>query len=288
MSRILLIGASGMLGSSLAPYLQSEGHTVIRQSRSDGYDIKLNLLNHQAWVDCLNELNPETVVNLAAATNVDQCECNPQWAFDANVGPLIALRRATASTDCRPHIVHISTDQLYDGIGPHSEAKVHPSNVYALSKLAAELAIMDYSATIFRTNFFGLSHAQERPSFSDWIINSIKSKKYFTLFHDVFFSALHMDTLCGFIDLAIKRKSSGIFNVGSSDGLSKAEFGLQLSSRLGLDTSRIRIGSVKELDLKARRPLDMRMATAHFQQEFAVSTPSLSFEINKAANEYQS
>jgi dTDP-4-dehydrorhamnose reductase len=287
MSRVLLLGASGMLGSSLSLYLKSAGHIVIRQSRADGYDIKLNPLNHQAWGECLNQLQPDTVVNLTAATNVDQCEQNPQWAFDANIGPLLALKRASSSADRCPHIVHISTDQLYDGKGPHMEGNVHPCNVYALSKFAAELAIIGYPATVFRTNFFGLSRAQGRPSFSDWIIKSIKTKQQITLFNDVFFSAIHMDTLCEFINMAIVRKSLGTYNVSSSDGMSKAEFALQLAARLGLDTSSLRIGSVKELSLKARRPLDMRMVTTHFQREYAVSTPSISTEINKAADEYR-
>ena len=287
MRRILLLGASGMLGCSLAPYLRSAGHTVIRQSRSDGYDIKFNPLNHQAWAACLKQLQPDTIVNLVAATNVDQCEQNPQLAFDANTGPLLALKHASYSVDRRPHIVHVSTDQLYDGIGPHTEDNVRPCNIYGLSKLAAELAIIGYPATVFRTNFFGLSHAKGRSSFSDWIIESIRARQRILIFYDVLFSAIHMETLCDFINMAIVRKPLGTFNVGSSDGMSKAEFALQLATRLGLDTSSIQQGSVKQVDLKASRPLDMRMNTKFFQQEFSVSTPSMTAEICKAADEYR-
>ena len=276
-----------MLGSSLAPYLQSAGHIVFRQSRSDGYDIKMNPLNDQAWAEYLNELQPGTIVNLAAATNVDQCEQNPQWAFDANVGPLLALKRASSFADRCPHIVQISTDQLYDGTALHSEANVRPSNVYALSKFAAELAIIGYPATILRTNFFGLSRAKARPSFSDWIIESIKTKKQITLFEDVFFSAIHLNTLCEYINMVIAKKTPGTFNVGSSDGMSKAAFALELAAQLDLDTNSLTIGSVKDLDLKARRPLDMRMDTTCFQETFGVSTPSITAEINKAADEYR-
>jgi dTDP-4-dehydrorhamnose reductase len=287
MSRILLLGASGMLGSSLAPKLQAVGHTVFRQSRADGYDIKLDLVSHQSWIDCLVRLQPETIVNLAAATNVDQCELNPHWAFEANIEPLLALERAACSINIKPHIVHISTDQVYDKAGPHSEAHVSPCNVYALSKLGAELAIKGYPATVLRTNFFGKSRAHGKPSFSDWIIESVKAKKKITLFKDVFFSAIHMDTLCEYINIAIERKLLGTFNVGTSDGTSKAKFGLELASRLGLDTSSVRLGSLEELNLKARRPLDMRMITTNFQEKFAVSIPILSTEINKAADEYR-
>lgn len=275
-----------MLGSSLAPFLQSLGHTVIRQSRSDGYDIKLDPLDHLAWESCLKQLHPDSIVNLAAATNVDQCEENPRWAFDANIGPLLALQRATFSANIYPHIVHISTDQVYDGTGPHAEDNVMPSNVYALSKFAAELVVTGCPTTIFRTNFFGLSRAQGRSSFSDWIVESIKTNRQIILFDDVLFSAVHIDTLCDFINMAIVTERLGTFNVGSSDGISKAQFALQLASRLGLDTSSISVGSVKQLDLKAYRPLDMRMNTASFQQKFAVSPPTITAEISKAANEY--
>lgn len=286
MSRILLLGASGMLGSSLGPYLRSKGHIVIRQSRADGYDVKLDLLSYQAWVHCLKEVQPDTIVNLAAATNVDQCELNPQWAYEANTGPLLTLRRASCCVDKNPHIIHISTDQIYDGPGPHTEEHIRPCNVYALSKLEAELAIRDYPATILRTNFFGLSQARGRPSFSDWIIKMISSKKSITLFEDVLFSAIHICSLLEYINIAIERRLFGTFNVGSSDGMSKAQFGLQLASQLGLDTSCVRFGSVEDLELKARRPLDMRMVTTRFQHEFAVRPPSISTEITKAVNEY--
>jgi len=287
MSRILLLGASGMLGSSLGPFLQSAGHIVFRQSRSDGYDIKLDLLNDQDWINSLNQLQPDTVINLVAATNVDQCEQNPQWAFDANVGPLLALKRASSFINRCPHIVQISTDQLYDGTGLHSESNVHPCNVYALSKFAAELAIAGYPATILRTNFFGLSRAEKRKSFSDWIIERMKAKKQITLFEDVFFSAIHLNTLCEYINIILARKTQGTFNVGSSDGISKAAFALELAGQLDLDTSSITIGSVKDLALQACRPLDMRMNTTFFQETFAVSTPSITTEITKAADEYR-
>jgi len=183
--------------------------------------------------------------------------------------------------------VHISTEQRYDGKGPHLEHKAHPCNVYGLSKLAAEMAIQASPATIFRTNFFGFSRARKKTSFSDWIIDSIKTKQEITLFNDVFFSPIHMDTLCEFINMAIVRKPLGTFNVGSSDGMSKAEFGLRLAAQLRLDTSSISIGSVKQLTLKARRPQDMRMDTTFFQGKFEVSTPSIATEIFKAANEYR-
>ena len=53
--------------------------------------------------ESFNELQPEVIVNLAAATNVDQCERYPQQAFEANVAPLTSLMRAYPLASIRPH-----------------------------------------------------------------------------------------------------------------------------------------------------------------------------------------
>ena len=286
MAQVLLLGATGLLGSSLASSLKSYNHKVIRQSRANGADLKFNLSDNLAWKDCLAKLNPDVIVNLAAATDVDKCEKNPQWAFDANVSSMLAFRRASIDTKITPHMIYLSTDQLYDGLGPHTETDVRPCNVYGLTKLSGELALSNYPSTIFRTNFFGFSRNPNRHSLSDWIVKSVNSGKSITLFKDVLFSPLHISTLCEYLNLAVERKSIGTYNVGAADGCSKAEFGLQLASKLALDTSKVNIGSVIDLSLQARRPNDMRMNSTLFEKEFDVRIPDIITEIDKASHEY--
>ena len=91
MTSILLLGATGLLGSTLASSLKSYNHKVICQSRTFGSDVNFDLLNDTSWHDCLVALKPDVIINLAAATDVDKCETNPQWAFDANVAPVLAF-----------------------------------------------------------------------------------------------------------------------------------------------------------------------------------------------------
>ena len=282
----MLLGASGMLGSSLVPSLQASGHTVFRQSRFDGLDIKLDLTSCQEWIECLAYINPEVIINLAAATNVDQCESNPQWAFQGNLAPLLAFCRASHVSNSKPHFVQVSTDQVYDGPGLHFEDKVSPVNVYSITKLSAELSIENYPSTIIRTNFFGKSHALKKPSFSDWIIDSLVSQRHVTLFDDVFFSPVHMSSLCEVVKKVISEKHLGVFNVGCSSGISKAQFGMDLAARLGLSTSNINIGSVADFKLIARRPLDMRMSISKFEDKFNMSLPTFKVELDKVVSEY--
>jgi len=286
MSRILMIGASGMLGSSLAPYLKLAGHTVFRQSRSHGFDIRLNILSCSDWQDQLVGLEPDVVVNLAAATNVDRCETDPHWACQANVEPLLAFVSAAHLCGVKPHIVHISTDQVYDGPGLHFEDKVDPANFYGLTKLCAELSVKNYPSTILRTNFFGMSNSSSRVSFSDWIVQSLKAQKQINLFKDVLFSPVHISSLCNVIKMAIDLRPHGIYNVGSTEGVSKAQFGLQLANFLGLSTEGINLRPISEISPKGRRPLDMRMSTIKLDKCFGISSPRMDTEIQKAALEY--
>ena len=50
-------------------------------------------------------------------------------------------------------LIHISTDQLYSGEGPHIENKINPLNVYALTKRLGEIEASKVPSSILRTNF---------------------------------------------------------------------------------------------------------------------------------------
>lgn len=287
MSRVLVVGARGLLGSSLCPQLEALGHTVLRQSRGKGFSLQFDPTDSQAWESVLNSERPEAVINLAAATDVDRCETNPQWAYEANVGPVMALVRAASKCDQRPHLVHISSDQVYDGSGPHREDATRPCNVYALSKLTAELVARELPATVLRTNFFGASQSPGRQSFSDWIVDSLRANKPITVFSDVFFSALHLDCLCNVIAHAIVVRPCGTINVGTAEGISKADFAIALAERLALPTSAMRKGSIADARLQARRPRDMRMDKLYFELSFGIPAPSMSEQIDQTARDYR-
>ena len=94
--------------------------------------------------------------NLIAETNVDLCETDPQLAWQANtsiVKNLVeCIKFIYQQTGHNAH-QYISTDQLYNGIGPHIEESGDPINVYGLSKYAGELIAQQSRATILRTIF---------------------------------------------------------------------------------------------------------------------------------------
>ena len=78
----------------------------------------------------------------------------------------------------------------------------------------------------------------------------------------------------------------GCFNVGSSDSISKADFGKYFLEKLKFNTSLINICSVKEVNLNATRPNDMSMDIQKLIKTFNWNPPTIYQTINKCIEEY--
>ena len=80
--RFFIVGANGHLGSRLCPFLESKGHIVFKLSR-----------NEKEIKHLFSKINPQVIINLAANTNVDECEQNIRSAFHSNIEPLNMLSK---------------------------------------------------------------------------------------------------------------------------------------------------------------------------------------------------
>ena len=87
MASICILGGTGMLGASLVPSLRDAGHEVVCFSRKskDVEAMAVDYSNNDSLERALDACKPTFVINLAALTNVDECERNPHIAYSANV-----------------------------------------------------------------------------------------------------------------------------------------------------------------------------------------------------------
>jgi dTDP-4-dehydrorhamnose reductase len=285
MTRILVTGATGLLGHSLLPRLVADGYDVVGQGRMTG-DVSCDLTDAVQCHSVLDSVHPDVIVNLAALTSVDECERSPQNAYLANVRIVENLSEWLYTRGSNAHLVQLSTDQVYDAAGANREENVAITNHYAWSKYAGELAARCVPSTILRTTFFGRSRHPTRKSFSDWIVDSLTSGRPITVVEDVTFSPLSMVRLAEMLTKVVRRRINGTYNLGSVSGMSKADFAFQVAAHLDLSTDNMTLGRSKDLALAAPRPTGMCMDPTRFERAFDVRLPSLDSEIASACAEY--
>jgi dTDP-4-dehydrorhamnose reductase len=288
MANVLVTGATGLLGSRLVPLLHTRGHQVTRLGHTHFSQLNADLTNYEQTTWALDQARPEIIVNLAALTNVDRCETYPQEAYLLNVKTVENLSAWILSTSRPCHLIQISSDQVYDGAGPHAEGELTIRNHYAMSKLAGEFAAGTVNSTILRTNFVGRSLREGRASFTDWLYDALDSKTPINVFDDVMFSPLAIETLCDCIERSIVERPLGVFNLGSRDGMSKADFAFEFAGAVGLSTNALlRINASAVTTLAACRPTDMRMQCEKFEMRMGLKLPRLIDEVQMLARDYR-
>jgi dTDP-4-dehydrorhamnose reductase len=286
MNKILILGSSGFLGNSLIEFFKDTHYEVFGQSRYPGMDAQCDPANIDEITNLISGLNPDVIINLIANTNVDLCQKNKNIAFESNVLPAINLIKVLRYLKKKVRIIHISTDHVYDGEGFKKENEVNPLNVYALTKLEAERIILDYGGLIIRTNFIGKNFNNKKKSLTDWIYYSLIKGEEITVFENIKINPLNVKTLCSYLSLTIEKKKDGIFNLGSSDGITKASLAFLFANELRLKSELLRNGKFIPRSNQSIRPYDMRMDTSKFQSHFEVNLPSIKEQVIMCASEY--
>ena len=234
MKKILIFGGSGLLGVNFS-YLLKKSYNVISVFNNniieiDGVNcIKYNIILDNSVEKLVHEFDPEIIINCAGLANVEKCEIDKINANKLN--SLFPEKLALISKKYNIKLVHISTDHLYDGKKSYrtENHNTSPQNNYAISKLLGDLKVLESNsnALVIRTNFFGsLNH--NIPSFSEFIINSLVSRKKLYLFDDMFFTPIHIKTLLECIIKLLDNDKNGIYNITSSQRISKYDFGINI------------------------------------------------------------
>ncbi|ENN9980414.1 SDR family oxidoreductase [Vibrio vulnificus] len=285
MNSLLIVGSSGLLGSTLVKLLEKfyDIKTITRTSENSDYC--LDMSDTSLALTKLREIEPNYIINLAALTDVDKCETDIDSAYRINtrIAENIALYNRENKA-C--FTIHISTDHYYDE-NESSEDMVNIYNAYAMTKYCAEKALNLENSTILRTNFFGKSWSTRSLGLCDSVYNAVKNGGNLKLFNDVYFSPLSINTLCDVIKLCLEKRNPGIFNVGSKQGMSKQDFLTAFLQECGFEGFSFDSVSVDSMNFKVRRPKDMRMNVSHFEQTFNYKLPLLLEEIKSVANEFR-
>ena len=140
MTKILITGANGQLGSELCKLLDERGIAY------DAFDSKqMDITNKKLVDEKINALKPAVIYHCAAYTAVDNAE---DVAKDLNwqVNEVGTRNVAEAAKRIGAKVVYISTDYVFDGTNEGEyevDAPTNPKNEYGKAKLAGEKAIKE-------------------------------------------------------------------------------------------------------------------------------------------------
>lgn len=257
--RILITGASGLLGLNLALEFARE-HQVFGLVHNNRVYTRAftvqggDLLDPGTAERLVAEIQPDWVINCAALAIVDACETNPVRAKKLNTELPAKLAAYVARGGAR--LLHVSTDAVFDGArGDYREDDApNPLSVYAQTKLDGERAAAEANpdTLIARVNFYGWSLSGTR-SLGEFFFNNLMAGKQVMGFTDVYFCPILVNDLAGLFLEMISRELTGLYHVVSSECTSKYDFGLALARQFDLDETLIMPTSVADSGLKAAR-----------------------------------
>jgi len=216
----------------------------------------LKLQNSQVNVPQYS-LCPDFIIHTAAFTNVDLSEKLREDAWKINVKGVEYIAEAARAIDA--HIIHISTDYIFDGKkGPYDENAIpDPVGYYGRTKLASEntLRISGTFFTILRTNvLYGIA-LNSRPDFVRWVINSLSKNENIRIVKDQINNPTFIDDLVQGVNKIIEFRKTGIYNIGGKEFLSRFDFTIRIAEFFNLNKNLITPITTDELKQPARRPL---------------------------------
>jgi len=260
MPRLLITGASGLLGANLVLTAQKEHEVIAVYHRHpialEGVQsVSADLCQPGRAKEVFDRIQPDWVIHCAADTSIDELEGDPERAFRMNRDMAGNVAKAAKETGAK--LVHISTDAVFDGReGPYREGDpTEPVNVYGRSKLAGEQAVQAVypEALIIRTNIFGWN-AQPKSSLAEWFINNLMEGIPCKGFVDVYFNPLLVNQLWVILNSLMRLDLGGVFHLGSDQCISKYEFGVRLAESFDLNKELISAVEIETGSLRAPRP----------------------------------
>jgi dTDP-4-dehydrorhamnose reductase len=251
LTRWLVAGAGGMLGTDLVAALTSHGEPVTGMDRAS-----LDVTDAAAVTDAIGRGRPDVVVNCAAWTAVDDAEASEEQALAVNAGGAANLAASCAALGAR--LVQVSTDYVFAGDAgrPFAEDDAPaPRTAYGRTKLAGERAVLDRlpgAGYIVRTAWLYGAHG---PSFVATMIKLEGQRPTVDVVEDQHGQPTWtVDVASQIIALVHSTAAPGIYHATSSGqttwfGLAREIFGL-----LGADPARVRPIPSSALPRPAPRP----------------------------------
>jgi dTDP-4-dehydrorhamnose reductase len=299
-TRVLVVGGTGYLGqhllqalSQISPYhVAFTHHSSPPQPLLDAIPHSLSafsvdLITGQGFDEIPIKFGqPHGVVNCAAISVPRDCEKDPDAAMSVNV-PFALVNWLSSFKECDPLLIHLSTDQVYQGMKSFykEEDETVPVNVYGKSKVAAEQFISEKCSNfaILRSSIIiGPQTIAPIPKSLpiQWIDGVLSNGEPVEFFHDEFRCPVYVKDVVAIILTLINKWISEqkhmqlLLNVCGPDRLSRAQMAETVADIRGHSASLIKSVSASSVDRGVKSPPDISMDISKLVETLGFSPTS--------------
>lgn len=298
-NRILVTGASGLLGAAICSSLRQSGHDVLATMRSNRLTESPTLSNWVFDFESLSaveisryfEMNKvSTIIHLAAMSNADECEANQERCQLFNVDLTRKLAQVADSAGVK--FVFASTNAVYDGNhAPYGEASVrNPLHAYGRSKRDAEDLVAKHCRDYLIFRFilsFGWAPPGARVNPLTQIMNAYKKGvRHLKMVDDLYANSLYAKEGARAVETALRlNMKNEIFNVAGATRQSRYDFALSVQKAFQLDDLKIESVPSSAFPALIPRPKDTSFDSTKMNQVLKIKALSVNDALKDCANE---
>lgn len=271
-ARLLVIGSKGFIGQRLVKDAEPPWEVVSADCQAELSEPNcyfVDITQAESVRVLFQRVKPDAVVLLAAISDIDRCEREPDRAWAVNVQGAENIVKSCAEADAR--LLFVSSAAVFDGTqhGYREEDIPHPLSIYGHTKHQAEIIISKIlpSAIIVRLALvLGFSPSPGTNAFLNRLEQALRAGKAVYVPADEYRNPIDVATLAKISEELIQNPAvSGIFHLGSLDSLSRYEMTRQLAEKMGFQGFQI-IPQTGPQPGRALRGKDHFLLTERIQQ----------------------
>lgn len=247
---IWLTGAKGQLGQAILRQIKAQNELTVVLATDQDVDItdmtevsRFAITNH-----------PSVIINCAGMTDFEACTADKVQAYKVNA--LGARNMAAAARMVDAKIIHISTDDVFDGNSATELTEFDvtmPTSVYGKSKLAGEMMVRELNPKhlVIRSSW---SYGEGKNFMTD-LLERVDAGEKVGVALDQVSTPTSMDALAKGILNLMRGNEYGVYHVSCEGSCTRYEFAKKILEMTGRDVSMIQPMVAKDIQGGHQRPM---------------------------------
>jgi dTDP-4-dehydrorhamnose reductase len=272
----LVIGGDSEIGSAVYRTMRAAGKSVIattRRSQPSADRLHLDLAASLAgWQP---PPGAGSACTCAAVARLADCAADPEGSAHINVVQTAAL--ADKLLQRGVHVLFLSTNQVFEGTGPHTAADAPhaPVSEYGRQKARMETLLLRRIAGGEPVAILRLAKvvSPRMPLFDEWI-KKLSAGQPIRAFTDMTLAPTPIGVVCDAISRLMADRATGVFQLTGPRDVTYAEAARYLAVRLGVDSALVREASVREAGLPhGTAPPYTSLDSTLLRQRYGIDVP---------------